>query len=153
MSRFQRQSSSMMTPNEWAERWYQELWNESREDAIDELFAEDGVIQGGPAGPIRGREAMRDYHRRMTATFSEIDVVINQSMEWGSSAQLRYFLNVTHRHTGHRAGLECATWIQLEEGQLIEGRSYIDYLGLLQQLGLVPEDYFLRTLAADADPR
>ena len=27
-------------------RWFEEVWNKGREEAIDELFAEDGIAHG-----------------------------------------------------------------------------------------------------------
>ena len=32
-----------MAEAEFIHRWFEEVWNNKREDAIDEMFAEDGI--------------------------------------------------------------------------------------------------------------
>ena len=43
-------------------RWFEEVWNKGREEAIDELFAEDGIAHGlaNVAGAqLRGRGGLQ----------------------------------------------------------------------------------------------
>ncbi len=136
-----------MTPNQWIERWFQKLWNEGQSCVIEEMVASDGVISGLPGGPYRGHQAIKQYHLGMLASFSDFDLEINEAMEWGQQAMARVHLNLTHTASGHRAGLECACWIRLNDGLLVEGRNYIDFLALLQQLGLTSGDAFQAAVA------
>ncbi len=131
-----------MTPNQWIERWFQRLWNEGQADTIDKMVAPEGVLLGLPGGPYRGHRQIHDYFAAMNESFCDFDVVLNESMEWGEEGMARFNLNVTHRGSGHRAGLECAAWYRCRSGLLLEGRNYIDFLALLQQLGLSSSDSF-----------
>lgn len=45
-------------------RWFEEVWNQGRADAIDEMFAEDGLAYGLPTEngePIRGPKDFRCF--------------------------------------------------------------------------------------------
>ena len=49
-------------------RWFEEVWNNGREEAIDEMFAEEGVANGlvDDAGqPLRGPEAIEEERRAL----------------------------------------------------------------------------------------
>ena len=48
------------TPEAVVHNWFEELWNQGREDTIDRLFAVDGIAHGLPTpdgSPLRGRDA------------------------------------------------------------------------------------------------
>ncbi|MFK7956775.1 MAG: ester cyclase [Lysobacterales bacterium] len=131
-----------MTPNQWIEQWFQKLWNEGQPSAITQMVAADGVLSGLPGGPFRGHDALMAHYESMSAVFGEFDVEINEAMEWGDEGMARFNLNMTHTGSGHRVGLECACWYRLRNGLLVEGRNYIDFLALLQQLGMSSKDAF-----------
>ena len=42
-------------PKALVRRWFEEVWNKGREEAIDEMFAEDGVAHGLATGRVCGR--------------------------------------------------------------------------------------------------
>jgi hypothetical protein len=44
----------------FAGRWFEEVWNKSRREAIDEMFPEDGVLHDGSAD-YRGPEAFKRF--------------------------------------------------------------------------------------------
>ena len=47
-------------------RWVQEVWNEKRESAIEEMFAQDGLAtcpKNLPNSPIRGIEDFKSFFR------------------------------------------------------------------------------------------
>ena len=44
-------------------RWFKEVWDEGREEAIDELMAPYGVAYGLPGGPIQGPTAFKPVFR------------------------------------------------------------------------------------------
>lgn len=136
----------VMNPNQWIERWFQQLWNDGDPSVIATMVATDGVMQGLPGGPYRGHQQLRAYYDAMTRQFSEFDVVINEAMEWGEEGMARFNLNLTHTASGHRAGLECAAWYRVRNGLLLEGRNYIDFLALLQQLGMASPDAFTNAI-------
>ena len=132
----------LMTPNQWIEQWCQRFWNESQAATITEMIAADGVFSGLPGGPYRGHDEIGAFYQSKTSIFGEFDVEVNEAMEWGDEGMARCHLNMTHTASGHRVGLEFACWYRLRDGLLVEGRHYIDFLALLQQLGRSSRDAF-----------
>ena len=62
-------------------RWIEELWNNGKEEVIEELFDEDGValypyfVKGDE--PIRGRDKFKKFYQLARKEFSEIKVEIS----------------------------------------------------------------------------
>ena len=52
-------------------RWFEEVWNKRRADAIDELFDVDGPAHGlaDDGGPLRGPRRLRSFMRHTPARF------------------------------------------------------------------------------------
>ena len=47
---------------ELVRRWFEEVWNKGRADAIDEMFDENGIAHGlsdDPANPIKGPQRLQ----------------------------------------------------------------------------------------------
>ena len=56
----------------FAARWFEEVWNKSRREAIDEMFPQDGVLHDGPVD-YRGPA---EFKRFYDALKSSVDVQI-----------------------------------------------------------------------------
>ena len=62
-------------------RWIEEVWNEGREELIEELFDKDGVafypylVNGGE--PIRGRDKFKKFLKLLRKNYSEIKIKIS----------------------------------------------------------------------------
>src|ERR1043166_911465 len=60
-------------------RWFDEVWNKGRADAIDEMFDEYGIAHGladDPANPLRGPRGFRPFHTTFREAFPNMEVVI-----------------------------------------------------------------------------
>jgi hypothetical protein len=49
-----------MANAEFAQRWFEEVWNNKSEAAVDEMLAEDGVGHGLPGARSAGRRLSRN---------------------------------------------------------------------------------------------
>jgi steroid delta-isomerase-like uncharacterized protein len=121
-------------------RWFEEVWNKGRREAIDELMDADCVIHDGGVS-IQGPEQFKPYFDRLQSSFSDIHVEILQTLCDGDMVCLRWLL--TMRHTGDGLGLPAsgkqvtATGIGIIEvsgGRLGEGWQNWDMLGLIEQI-------------------
>ncbi|HEX8688484.1 MAG TPA: ester cyclase, partial [Pyrinomonadaceae bacterium] len=86
-------------------RWFEEVWNRGREEAIDELFAEGGVAHGlaGEAGePLRGPAGFKPFFRQFREAFPDIEVVVEDTISEGDRVAAR--CTVRGRHRGHTLG-------------------------------------------------
>jgi len=50
-------------------RWFDEVWNNKDEAAIDRMFAGDGVGHGLGAEPIVGPENFKTFHRAFVSAY------------------------------------------------------------------------------------
>jgi predicted ester cyclase len=102
--------------------------------AIEELFGSE----------ISGEIA--EYHGQLTTGFSDFTVHIDDMIVDGDTVAAR--LTLSGRHTGTFAGVEptgrsvrwCSMrWFEVHKGRVVETWAMQDRLGLLQQLGALPE--------------
>jgi SnoaL-like polyketide cyclase len=55
-------------------RWFEEVWNQGREETIDELFASEAIRPGlgESEAPIQGPKQFKPFFRNMRATFPDL---------------------------------------------------------------------------------
>ncbi|MEO7507621.1 MAG: ester cyclase, partial [Pyrinomonadaceae bacterium] len=67
-------------------RWFEEVWNQGREEAIDEMLAVDAVAHGlGDAAgqTLIGPEAFKPFFRRFRAAFPNLQIAIDETITEG----------------------------------------------------------------------
>ena len=82
-------------------RWFQEVWNQGREDTVDELLTEDSVAHGLPGeagGDMRGPEAFKQFLRKFRAAFPDLRIQVEDTLVAGDKIAVR--CTVTGTHTG-----------------------------------------------------
>ena len=132
---------------ELIQRFYDELLGEGNLDALDELVTDDVVDheQGLPGQP-EGKEGVVFFVNAIRDAFSDIKGTVGQSIEDGEMACAQ--VTITGRHTGDWMGvpasdksfeIECIDIIRLEDGKCAEHWGVTDNLGLLMQIGAIPE--------------
>jgi steroid delta-isomerase-like uncharacterized protein len=139
----------MTTDNkELIRRWFDEVWNKGRAEAIQELFAPDGVAHGltGAGGePLRGPENFKPFFRTFKDAFPDIEVVVEDTIAEGDLVAAR--CTVRGRHHGDTLGFAatkrpveftgiCIT--RWRDGQIVEAWNNFDFMAMFQQLGVVP---------------
>ena len=137
-------------------RWFEEVWNRGRADAIDEMFAEDGVAHGlGSEGveSLRGPANFRAFHQRFREAFPGIEVVVDDAISEGDRVAAR--CTVRARHEGDSLGFAATkraveftgmTFARVRDGKIVEAWNNFDFMSMFQQLGA------LRMDAAPAGP-
>lgn len=126
-----------------ANRFPAEVATEGRTDRIDELCAPD-VVEHGPMGEIRGREALKGASRSIQSAFADLSVTIEDSVtESDTVAQRLTFRGV---HEGEFMGVE-PTGAAVEApnmafnviggGQITERWLLPDMFAIMGQLGVV----------------
>lgn len=133
-------------------RWFQEVWNEGRIQTVYELLSPDAVAKGqrGGEAEIRGPEAFAKFVNEIRGAFPDIQVKVEDVFAAGDKVVLRWSGVMTH--TGDAPGLPASgrtvrtggiTIARFTDGQIVEGWDNWDQLGMLQQIGAMPQ-----TLAA-----
>jgi steroid delta-isomerase-like uncharacterized protein len=136
-------------------RWFDEVWNQGRESAIDELLAADAVVHGlgEPGVAVRGPAAFKPFFAKLRATFPDLTIRVEQTVAEGDWVASRWTAQMTHRGdalgvpaTGQQvtvAGMSLGRW---RDGQLVEGYNVWDQLSLMQQIGALPAPAAARLL-------
>ena len=121
-------------------RWFEEVWNKGRRQAIGEMLAADGVLHDGELDSV-GPEGFQPFFDRLNAAFSDFHVVVEDTIVEGDKACHRW--RCTCRHTGDGLGMPATgktvhvtgiSIVQVKDGMVIEGWQNWDMLGMLEQI-------------------
>ena len=129
-------------------RGIEEAWNKGNLGIIDEVIVPDVVIHdlGNPAGEIRGREAVKTQRVLFRTAFPDLRLTIEDTIAEGDEVMVRFTARGTHRGellgiapTGKQVVVSGIAIDRYADGKVVEGWGYFDRLGLLQQLGMIPQ--------------
>ena len=132
------------------QRWFEEVWNRGREEAIDELFAEDGVAHGlADAGgaELRGPVGFKPFFRRFRESFPDIEVVVEDTVSEGDKVAAR--CSVRGRHQSDGLGFAATRQpvefsgiciVRVRDGKIAEAWNNFDFMAMYQQLGALQLD-------------
>jgi steroid delta-isomerase-like uncharacterized protein len=128
-------------------RWFEEVWNKGRAEAIDEMFAADGVANGlsdESGEPLRGPENFKTFFYKFRDAFPDIEVVVEDTIAEGDKVAARCV--VRGRHQGDSLGFAATqkpieftgiAIVRIEDGQIVEAWNNFDFMSMFQQLGAI----------------
>jgi len=128
-------------------RWFDEVWNKGRADAIDEMFDENGVAHGlsdDPSHPIKGPAGFRPFHTTFREAFPNMAIVVDDMVAEGDKVAAR--CSVRARHEGEflsRAATQAPvdftgmTIVRIKNGKIVEAWNNFDFMTLHKQVGLL----------------
>jgi steroid delta-isomerase-like uncharacterized protein len=131
-------------------RFFQEVWNEGKLHTVDELLAADFVDHRAPAGLPPGPEGTKAFLGSYRNAFPDMQTNIEDQIAERDKVVTRYTVRGTHQGdlvmgnqrippSGNRVEVTGINIDRLERGELIESWSEFDALGMMQQLGIIPE--------------
>jgi hypothetical protein len=127
-------------------RFMDEVWNQGRETAIDELYVPGGVAEGLGEAYRFGPEAFKLFHRLINGTCEEIRVEILDIIAVGDKVAFRASMDMTHKASRKKVHLEGQGFGTVANSKLVEAWNSWNFLDLIVQLGAVPEDMLPNTL-------
>jgi predicted ester cyclase len=125
-----------------------EAWNKGNLDSLDELHSTDYVEHRPPFPDVVGIDAFKQTVAGAQLTCPDFHITIDDLILEGDKLAVRFSWTGTHSGqsqnfpippTGKQLIVTGSHILQLEGDKLIEGWQFADNLGLLQQLGLVPQ--------------
>jgi steroid delta-isomerase-like uncharacterized protein len=128
-------------------RYNDDFWGKGDESLVEELFAET-LVDHNPAGNDLppGREGMRQALANFRTAFPDLTTSLEHLIAEGDKVVLRWRARGTHEGelmgipaTGKQVTLSGIDILRIENGKIAERWAEYDNLGLLQQLGVVPE--------------
>ena len=132
-------------------RWFEEVWNRGRMEAIEEMASPD-VIGHGQAQHATdiGLKEFRVLAADLRGAFPDMKVTIDDVIEQGDKVVARWTATMTHRGlflgiapTGKKATITGTSTQRISGGKIVEGWDNWDQLGLLVQIGAIPAAHFV----------
>lgn len=126
-------------------RWFEEVWNKGREEAINEMFAEDGIAHGladESGEPLRGPNGFKPFFRNFRTAFPDIEVVVEDTITEGEKVAAR--CTVRGKHQSDSLGFAATqrpmeitgmTIVRVRDGKIIEAWNNFDFMSMFKQLG------------------
>lgn len=89
--------------HEFVVRWFDEVWNKGREEAIDEMAQPDAQCFGFPQPEsVLNHEEFKAYVREFRHTFTHIHIKVDETVSEGYRVAVRW--TGTMKHTGSGLG-------------------------------------------------
>src|SRR5712692_5861118 len=139
-------------------RLFEELWNKGNLSVADQLFSPN-YAHHDPSTPDfgRGPESERKRATLYRTAFPDLELTIEDIIAEGETVMARWSCRGTHKGdlsgiapTGKQVTISGVSIARFTGGKMVEGWVNWDALGLMQQLGVVPE--LAKTKAAAAKP-
>lgn len=128
-------------------RWFEEVWNKGRAEAIDEMFAEDGIAHGlsdEMGAPLRGPEHFKAFHQNFRAALPDIEVIVEDTVAEGDKVAARCTVRATHQGEGLGVAatnkpveITGMSIVRIKDGKIVEGWNNFDFMKLYQQIGAI----------------
>jgi predicted ester cyclase len=128
-------------------RWFDEVWNNGRADAIEEMFDENGIAHGlgdDPSNPIRGPRNFRPFHTIFREAFPNMNIIVEDMIAEGDKVAAR--CSVRAKHEGEFLGRAATqspvdfsgmTIVRIAGGKIVEAWNNFDFMVLHKQVGLL----------------
>ena len=132
-----------------ARRFAEDIINRGNVDMVDEIYAPE-YVDHDPNMPedVHGPEGVKETYNMILGAFPDSEVTIEDQVAEGDKVVTRFRTRGTHQGeteafgppTGNQFEVTGITIEQFsEEGKIVEDWTNIDAVGLMQQLGLGPE--------------
>jgi predicted ester cyclase len=118
---------------EFAARWFEEVWNQSRRDAIDEMFPQDCVLHDG-SSEYHGPDEFKRFYDALRAQFSDVRVTPLEAFSEGDMVCMRWSSTATHTATGKPLQVTGISILRFKDGRFVEAWQNWDQYSLHQQL-------------------
>ena len=139
-------------------RSFEELWNKGNLSLADELYTPNYEHHDASSPDFgRGPESEKKRAALYRTAFPDLQLTIEDIIAEGQTVMARWSCRGTHKGdlsgiapTGKQVTISGVSIARFTNGKMVEGWVNWDALGLMQQLGVVPE--LARTKAAAAKP-
>ena len=115
-------------------RWMEEVWNQGREESIDELLDATAVVHGiegiNEAGPAGFKVFFNGFRQQFPVVHVEVEDVISQD-DFETS---RCIVTATDSN-GRNVEFTGMTCVRISQGKIVEAWNNFDFMSMYQQLG------------------
>jgi steroid delta-isomerase-like uncharacterized protein len=124
-------------------RWFEQVWNQKSEAAIDEMFPLSSKSHGFPDADsvLAGPEAFKAVHRTFCGALPDLHVDIKDIVSEDDRVAVRWRVTATHLGdhlgfpaSGKKATLDGSSFVIVQDNRIIEGWNQMDIQALMQKL-------------------
>jgi hypothetical protein len=131
------------------QEWFRRVWNELDANAIDELFAPDGVAHWLDAEPVRGPAAFREFHRVLSSSFRDIHVDVVREIQSGDLIAFQAEVRLVPVGQESLVTFNGGAFARVQGRQIVETWDNWNFLGLLEGMGALPKGSLGLALAGE----
>jgi steroid delta-isomerase-like uncharacterized protein len=128
-----------------ARRGYEAI-NQNNLDALDEVVASDMIDHDPAPGQAPGLEGVKQYFSSLHSAFPDVQLNVEDMIAEGDKVVARLSVSGTHQGefmgidpTGNRVTITGIDLLRIVDGKIVEHWGNFDDLGMMQQLGVIPE--------------
>ena len=129
--------------------WFRRVWNQLDVNAIDELFAPDGVAHWLDAEPVRGPAAFREFHRVLSSSFRDIHVELVREIQVGDLVAFQAEVRLVPVGQETLVTFNGGAFARVQGRQIVETWDNWNFLGLLEGMGALPHGALRLALAGE----
>jgi steroid delta-isomerase-like uncharacterized protein len=124
-------------------RWFEQVWNQKKEAAIDEMFSRRAKAYGFPEpdSVVAGPEEFKRLHRDFCGAFPDLHVTLDDVVAEGDVVAVRWHVDATHKGdhlgfpaSGRKASLTGSSFLIIGQGQILDGWNQMDMTALFRRL-------------------
>ena len=123
------------------------IWNEGKIELLDDYYAQDYVRHQPPFPDVEGLDALKAFVTDVRNAYPDFHITFHEIIAEGDTLAARWTWTGTHTGqgkllpvppTGKKVSLTGTTIAHNVAGKTVEEWENQDWLGFMQQLGLVP---------------
>jgi steroid delta-isomerase-like uncharacterized protein len=128
-------------------RWFEEVWNKGRAEAIDEMFGAEGIAHGlseDENNPVRGPKDFKIFHKTFRDAFPGITVTVEDTISEGDKVAAR--CSVHGKHEADSFGVAATqapvaftgvAIVRIKDGKIVEAWNNFDFMKMYRQIGAI----------------
>lgn len=133
------------SPHDIAVRWFEEVWNKGRLDAVDEMATPDAKCYGFPQPEsVLDREEFKEYILEFRRSFTHVHLSVDETVAEDTRVAIRWTGTMQHTGsglgfapTGRMVNVHGMSLMHLRDGRISAGWNALDLGSIIQFLSAV----------------
>ncbi len=128
------------------EKWFQEVWAEGQTQAIHDTFVPDGKAHGLGLPPPLGPNDFETFHSRLLQLVGNVKVTVELYSEYKDWLAIMAIFSAQDVKSGNSVSMTSGGFVRVKKDKILEAYNTWDFMGLFEQLELLPSGSFLTCL-------
>jgi steroid delta-isomerase-like uncharacterized protein len=117
-------------------KWFNEVWNNSDESAIDKLMTQDATAHGISGDqPVKGAAGFKSFFNDFQRQFRDIRIDVDDVISEDGIETARTTVHAVHTGTNKPVEFSGICMVKVEDGKIAEAWNNYDFLNMYQQIG------------------